>query len=384
MRGRYHYLMQRSGTLRSGWRLAALAALLTGMAVMGACPAQPTRQATGESNTPPDVPVIQRPMYIVTVKPLELILREVVGDRAGVSTLLKAGAGAHTFDPSPADVAAVAGAKGFFWIGEEYDDWAADFGSPASTQVLPLLPPEMLIDLAEHSERGGAGHDHSHGDQHGHETEHAHEDEHGNKDEHAHKDEHGHGNEHAEDGSQPDHAEHDEGEHGVVDPHFYTDPLLVRALLPKLAARLAELDPEGAAEYTRNAERFGTQLEQLDSELRTSLAAVAGQPVIMFHPSFNYFLKRYGLEYAGVVEAFPGKEPSPKYLQGIVRQVKDSGVKAIFSETLLPAAPADVIGEAAGVPVVELDPACGNSGRKYNDYADWLRYNAELFRQALQ
>jgi ABC-type Zn2+ transport system substrate-binding protein/surface adhesin len=113
------------------------------------------------------------------------------------------------------------------------------------------------------------------------------------------------------------------------------------------------------------------------------MAPVKGQPVFLFHPSFNYFLQRYGLVYAGVIEPFPGKEPSPKYLQGIVKRVTQVHARALFTETLLPVAPAGVIAEAAHVPLVELDPGCGNSGRSYSDYADWVRYNARLFLQAL-
>ncbi|MCC7478277.1 zinc ABC transporter substrate-binding protein [bacterium] len=89
------------------------------------------------------------------------------------------------------------------------------------------------------------------------------------------------------------------------------------------------------------------------------------------------------MQYAGSIEPFPGKEPTPRDLQKLAEQLKASGARAVFSETLLPAAPAEALAEAISVPVVELDPACGNSGRDYRDYEDWLNYNAGLILDAL-
>jgi zinc transport system substrate-binding protein len=288
-----------------------------------------------------------KPRYVVTVMPLQVILREVCGDRAEVVTLLKPGANAHTYDPTPADAQLVQHATGFFWVSGAFDGWAAEFDTPHGVEAISLMPREHLLDLAPHEEWPAAtGHG---GQASGERTEHRH----------------------------PDEA-------AVADPHFAVDPSSVKALLPQLTSQLAKLDPPGAAEYQRNAADFDRRLAELDAELRVKLAPIAGAPVVQFHPSYNYFLRSYGLRYAGVVEPFPGKEPSPKYLQSIVRQVKSQGAKAIFTETLLPAAPAQVIGEAAAVPVVELDPSCGNSGHVYADYAAWVRYNADVFLRALQ
>jgi ABC-type Zn uptake system ZnuABC Zn-binding protein ZnuA len=170
----------------------------------------------------------------------------------------------------------------------------------------------------------------------------------------------------------------------IPDPHFACDPLLVKGLLPALVARLSGLDPGGAATYTANARIFAVQLDALNVEIAAEMAPVKGAPVFLFHPSFNYFIKRYGLIYAGVIEPFPGKEPSPRYLQAVAQRVQQTHARAIFNETLLAAAPADVIAEAAGVKALELDPACGNSGHQYANYADWLRYNAGVFRRGLE
>jgi ABC-type Zn uptake system ZnuABC Zn-binding protein ZnuA len=272
--------------------------------------------------------------YVVTIKPLEFILREVCGTRAEVSTLLKPGTNAHTYDPTPADARAVQTATALVWIGEDYDGWAGKLNAKSKLKLLPLLPQSMRLTLDEPCTHEGHGHHH-----------HTHE---------------------------------------IDDPHFFTDPLAVKALLPGLVRELTRLDPPGKADYEAGAAAFGRKLDSLHNELSNTLYPIKGAAVIQFHASFNYFIARYGLRNAGLIQQSPGKEPSPKELQAIVQQIRQERIKALFSETLLPKGPAAVIGEAASVPVFELDPSCGTSERAYADYAAWLRYNAGVFVKALK
>src|SRR5687768_8753742 len=85
-------------------------------------------QADREKRTEGAVaPAASKPTYLVTVTPLALVLNELCGERAEVRVLLPAGANAHTYDPAPADVQAIARATAFFWVGPDYDGWAAEF-----------------------------------------------------------------------------------------------------------------------------------------------------------------------------------------------------------------------------------------------------------------
>ena len=57
-----------------------------------------------------------------------------------------------------------------------------------------------------------------------------------------------------------DHAGHD---HGPLDPHFWFDPNRVKIAVNDIAARLAALDPEGAAFYFQNAADYAVELDEL-------------------------------------------------------------------------------------------------------------------------
>jgi len=172
-------------------------------------------------------------------------------------------------------------------------------------------------------------------------------------------------------------------DHGdSLDSHFWTDPLMVKAIVPQLTETLSRLDPQGSGVYHANSERFVRDLDALDTQLQETLASVKSRPVFLFHPSLQYLLKRYGLVFAGCIEPFPGKEPSPKYLQGIVDRLKAAHAKAIFTEPQLSPRPAQAVAEAAGVKLFELDPNGGVPGRE--SYSELLLYNARILREALE
>lgn len=323
-------------TVALAWLALSMACLCLGLGAT-ACPARQgghgsarARPGAGTAAARPGAvtssgaaPILH---YLATVTPVKLVLDPLVAGRGDVTVLLKAGASSHTYEPTPSDAATAAQCTALVWVGGDFDGFAAKIDAPQKIQLLPLVPEELrLVD------RDGDG---------------------------------------AANSSAPD-------------PHFLSDPLIVKGILPALAAELARLDPPGAAQYQSNAAAFSKQLDALDAELKTLLAPIEGQATLLFHPSFAYLFQRYGIVLAGVIEQFPGKEPSPKYLQGLIGQIKSQHIRAIFTETLLPKQPAEVIAEGTGVPVLELDPACGDSGRAYADYSDWLLYNARMLREAL-
>lgn len=312
------------------WPAIVAAGLGLGFSATG-CPA---RQAGGGSSPAQPGAVAHTGTgaalhYLSTVTPVKLVLDPLVAGRGDVTVLLKAGASSHTYEPTPSDAATASQCTAFVWVGGDFDGFAAKIDAPQKIQLLPLVPQELrLIDSDTDTAAGSSA-------------------------------------------------------SAAPDPHFLSDPLVVKAILPGLVAELTRIDPPGAAQYQANADVFSKQLDALDAELKTLLAPIEGQATLLFHPSFAYLFQRYGIVLSGVIEQFPGKEPSPKYLQQLIGQIKAQHIRAIFTETLLPKQPAEVIAEGTGVPVLELDPACGDSGHTYTDYRDWLLYNARILRQAL-
>jgi zinc transport system substrate-binding protein len=131
--------------------------------------------------------------------------------------------------------------------------------------------------------------------------------------------------------------------------------------------------------YQANGSRFAVELDDLDRRLGEILSPVRGAAVVLHHPSVRYLLNRYGLRLLRVIEESPGKEPSPRYIQDLVNEMKAAGVKAVFNEPQLALRPVEVIAEAAGVPVKTLDPLGGEPGRE--TYSELLLFNAKALAE---
>jgi len=266
----------------------------------------------------------QEVQFVASIPPLAAILREVTGDRARVTILLPPGASPHTFQPKPSQAMIMEKALAFFLAGPNLDqEWAGRLPARRRIAMVLLLPEEFRLTA---------------------QTDHHHE-------------KSGH------------------GETGI-DSHFWTDPLAVRAMIPELVRQLAELDPAGMELYYANGRRFSDELTALDQELTRLFQAVQTQPFFLFHPSFQYLFKRYQLRLAGLIEPFPGREPSPKFLRDLTDRIKSTGATAVFSEVELPARPAEVLAEAAGVRLFQLDPL-GGTPSLYS-YFELMRFNARV------
>jgi len=321
----------RAGKVKVRYFSSIAAGILLGLLLIlaGGCRKAPEHRSPQDTATQVTA---SKPLFLASIAPLGSILSALAGERAEVRVLLPAGASPHAFEPRPSDAVLAQSCSGLVYVDPVLDGWAARLAAPEKIAVLDLVSPAERLPLyiaGTHQE-------------------------------------------------QPDGASAD----SAWDPHFWTDPRIVARILPALAADLGRLDPAGADEYQRNAKAFGAELDSLDAELRAQLARYAGEPVVLFHPSMRYFLRAYNLELAAVVEAAPGKEPSPADLAELVSLVRARLIQAIFSEPQLPPQAVEAIAEAAGVKVYVLDPL-GTDGNA-RGYQNMLRDNARTLARAFR
>lgn len=128
-------------------------------------------------------------------------------------------------------------------------------------------------------------------------------------------------------GGKEDH-DHD----NIYNPHIWLDPQLAIHAVKNIQAALAKADPANAPHYADNAKAYIAKLEKLDADIRAELQPVKHQAFVTFHSAFPYFVKRYDLKLAGVVEAMPDVQPSPRYLKRLMDIIRDKDVKALFAE----------------------------------------------------
>lgn len=168
------------------------------------------------------------------------------------------------------------------------------------------------------------------------------------------------------------------------DPHFWLDPIGVRdAALPALERAFAAADPEGRAHYAERRRAFAHALTALDAEIRGMLAGLPRRPLVPTHPAWGAFAARYGIPLFEPVQHRGAEEPTPRRLASLADAAKTRGAAAVLVEPQLPAAAADALAGALGVPAVVADPLGDPRVPERGSYGALLRFDAAAFRRAL-
>ena len=194
---------------------------------------------------------------VVTIFPEYDWVMNVLGDRASevsVTLLLDSGADLHSYNPSVADIVAVAQADLFIYVGGESDDWVSDALKNAKNKNMRTM---NLLELL------------------------------GDK---AYEEEIVEGMEHEEEQAEEEEAEYDEHVWlSLKNAAFYVD---------LIAKELAAADPDYADTYQANATAYIASLTALDARY-TEMVAAASRDTVLFGDRFpfRYLIEDYGLKY---------------------------------------------------------------------------------------
>jgi manganese/iron transport system substrate-binding protein len=169
---------------------------------------------------------------------------------------------------------------------------------------------------------------------------------------------------------------------GEPDPHIWQDPGNARLMAANIERGLAGAEPAAAAAFQANLAAYARELRALDAEVERQVDSLASKKVVTNHDAFGYYLDRYGLELVGsVIPSFDSSaELSGRDIRDLVAKVRATGVKAVFSETSLPPRAAETIGREAGVRVVVGEDALygdalGPPGSDGDTYLKMIRHN---------
>jgi manganese/iron transport system substrate-binding protein len=240
-------------------------------------------------------------------------------DRVDLVRLLKPGVDAHDYEPSPADVEAIAGAQLLVTNGVGLESWLHDTIEASGFDG-------VVVDASQGVRLRMVG--------------------------------------------------------GQPDPHIWQDPRNAIVMAANIERGLARVDPDSAGFYERNLAAYTKELRGLDAWAERQTASLANRKVVTNHDAFGYYLDRYHLQLVGsVIPSFDSSaELSGRDIRDLVARIKATGAKAIFSETTLPPRTAETIGREAGVKVVTGSDALygdslGPPGSDGASYDMMIRHN---------
>jgi ABC-type Zn uptake system ZnuABC Zn-binding protein ZnuA len=165
------------------------------------------------------------------------------------------------------------------------------------------------------------------------------------------------------------------------DPHVWFDPTQVRRIVEVVRDELTRLDPAGAADWSASAAVWDAELAALDAELTAGFAAIPAEHrrLVVLHDAFAYLAARYDFEVLGFVTPAPGQEPSASDIAALIELVETAGVPAVFTEPQIEDGILRMVAAETGVEVGTLltDSFLG----EVDTYLELMRYDlAELTR----
>lgn len=318
------------------------------------------------------------PNVVASIKPVHSLVAAVMAG-AGKPALIVQGAGSphdHALKPSQAKL--LQDASIVFWVGRDLETFLAKPIDSIAAQALSIeliesrglekLPFRDLNDFADHAHDG---HD-KHVDHDEHEIHAEHADGH---DEHEHeghdeRDEHEHEN----------HAGHD---HSATDAHVWLDPQNAKILVDEITEALVKIDPAGRNIYQTNRQTLRARLDALTSEIDRELAPVRERRFVVFHDSYQYFERRFGMKALGSITLSPEIKPGAERLGEIKDTIKHSDADCVFSEPQFDTKLVAVVTEGTATRTAVLDPLGATVTDGPDLYFALLRNMAASFKACL-
>lgn len=271
-----------------------------------------------------------RPLVVVTTNILGDVVSHLVGDEAEVLTLMRPGADPHSFEISAAEAARMRAADLLVANGLGLEEGLQQHLDAASADGVDTFVAGDAVEVLPYSSTDADGAD---------------------------------------------------------DPHFWTDPAQMIAVVDALTPMLESVAGPAVADH---AAAYRAELETLDADMTAAFAAIPAErrALVTNHHVFGYLADRFGFRVIGAI--IPGgttlAAPSASDLADLVSAIDAAGVPTIFAESSSPDRLVRALADEADrrVEVTELfTESLTDAAGDAPDYLTMMRVNTERIATGL-
>ncbi|HLC42304.1 MAG TPA: metal ABC transporter substrate-binding protein, partial [Methylomirabilota bacterium] len=143
------------------------------------------------------------------------------------------------------------------------------------------------------------------------------------------------------------------------DPHYTLDPANAAIVTANIVEGLKRVGPQHAALFDARRQEFLSRLDAGVARWQKNIEPLRGAKVVTYHETFNYLLRRFGLELGGVIEDRPGIPPSPAHLANLITTIKEQRIKVIAAEPYADQNIIELVARESGAKAIRLPSAVG-------------------------
>jgi zinc transport system substrate-binding protein len=240
----------------------------------------------------------------VSIIPQKYLATFIAGDKFDVQAMLPVGSNHETYEPAPRDMEKISSSGIYLALG------ALDFELTWLDRFKASNSDMLIVNTSEGIEML-SGHNHA-------------------------------------DNDGPEHKNHG------IDPHTWLSPTCMKIQAANICNALASFDAVNSALYKENLSRFNLLADSVDHKIREILSRSNGKTILIFHPALAYFARDYNLKQISIEQE--GKEPSPAYLEELVKTAKEKEIKSVFISKEFDTRNAEAIAREINGKVVIIDP----------------------------
>ncbi len=277
---------------------------------------------------------------VTTIFPAYDFARQVFGDTAEVTMLLKPGTESHTYDPTARDIVKINDCDLFIFNGGESDSWVEGI-LEAAEGVRTLC----MMDVVEALEE-----------------------------------------EHIE-GMEEETHEHEKTDGAEYDEHIWTSPKNAVKIVESIKSAAVEIAPENKELYSDATDKYIGEINELDSDFKQLLDGESRYFVFGDRFPLLYFFREYGLNYCA---AFPGcgseTEPSARTIGFLLNKLDGDAVRTVFYIELSNHKLADTLAAEKGIGAEEFHTCHNITAEDFaagETYVSLMRRNYKMLKEVL-
>lgn len=256
------------------------------------------------------------------------VVKNVGGEHVNVKSLVPPNGDPHEFEPSPDNAKAVKAAAVTFISGDGLENWFQRLAKAAGTTEKPVVASEGIKTRKF-----------------------------------------------VEDGKK------------VTDPHVWNSVPNMLIWVANIEKALAKADPEDAAAFKTNAERYTKELKELDASIRSRVGAVPKdkRKVLTSHDAFGYYGAEHGVTFLSPLGVSTETEASAADVAKLIDQIKKEHIKVYFIESSNDPRLVEQVAKATGAQAGgELYPeALSTADGPVPTYVKLMQYNTDKIVSAI-
>lgn len=249
---------------------------------------------------------------VTSVYPVYDLTQRLLGDSAKAHLVVPAGSDAHSFEPTPKDIALIQEADVFVYHGAGLEAWVDSVLDTLNTSDMIILNLSESSHLIE-TEDSNASH---------------------NDDEHNH-DEGGHN-------------------HGIYDVHSWLSIDNARSQTKKIAETLLAVDFEDKSIIETNLNNALMEFDKLENEYHVLNDLGEHVDFLVDHKAYGYLAHDYNLHQLSIIQGVLSEEPTAKDIETSIAFIQEHDIEAIFVNPNASLKVYDIIKNETGVAIYPL------------------------------